>query len=119
MGQSGSHEALLLAVVLVSLVPGSPPRAHSKGHQSLHAWGRAGYEARREGEGMDRGEEDRVSTGGGEGREEKGDGGEGGEKKGTGGGKGKGVRMCDMKTSTHHGGCKTQMRVLLSTHTLQ
>ena len=81
--------------------------------------GRAGYEARREGEGMDRGEEDRVSTGGGEGREEKGDGGEGGEKKGTGGGKGKGVRMCDMKTHTHHGGCKTQMRALLSTHTLQ
>ena len=39
--------------------------------------GRARYEARREGEGMDRGEEDRVSTGGGEGREEKGDGGEG------------------------------------------
>ena len=45
---------------------------------------------------MDRGEEDGVSTGGGEGREEK----------------------CDMKTPTHHGGCKTQMRVLLSTHTL-
>ena len=33
MGQSESHEALLLAVVLVSLVPGSPPRAHSNGHQ--------------------------------------------------------------------------------------
>ena len=39
MGQSGSHEALLLAVVLVSLVPGSPPRAHSKGHQSLQVRG--------------------------------------------------------------------------------
>ena len=65
---------------------------------------------------MDRGEEDRVSTGGGEGREEKDDGGEGGEKKGTGGGKGKGVRMCDMKTPTHHGGCKTQMRVPLHSY---
>ena len=33
MGQSGSHEALLLAVVLVSLVPGSAPHAHNNGHQ--------------------------------------------------------------------------------------
>ena len=39
VGQSGSHQALLLAVVLVSLVPGSPLRAHSKGNQLFHAHG--------------------------------------------------------------------------------
>ena len=39
MGQSGSHEALLLAMVLVSLAPGSLLRAHSKGHQSLRVHG--------------------------------------------------------------------------------
>ena len=31
----------------------------------------------------------------------------------------KGKGLGNMKTPTHHGGCKTQMRVLLSTHTLQ
>ena len=45
---------------------------------------------------MDGGEEDGVSTGGGEGREEK----------------------CDMKTPTHHGGCKTQMSSPLHSYSL-